>query len=105
MILVSGLCTGFESASGLSERRINSKNRNRCGTPPLRVSLRSRGGIIGGFWFCEYAIPARSIGMTAFCTQCGSALDASTRYCTNCGFENAADGTQGAAPAVGARGR
>jgi hypothetical protein len=40
--------------------------------------------------------------MTAFCTQCGSALGASTRYCTSCGLENAADAIQGPAPAVGA---
>jgi hypothetical protein len=44
MILVSGLCSGFQSACALSERRINLKNRNRCGTPPLRGSLRSRAG-------------------------------------------------------------
>jgi hypothetical protein len=38
--------------------------------------------------------------MTAFCTKCGSALSATTRYCTNCGTENLIDTNQGMAPAA-----
>src|SRR5471030_1787939 len=38
--------------------------------------------------------------MTAFCTKCGSALSATTRYCTNCGTENLIDTNQDRTPAV-----
>ena len=38
--------------------------------------------------------------MTAFCTKCGSALSATTRYCTNCGTENLMDTNQDMTPAV-----
>jgi hypothetical protein len=38
--------------------------------------------------------------MTAFCTKCGSALSATTRYCTNCAMENLIDTNQDMTPAV-----
>ena len=38
--------------------------------------------------------------MTAFCTKCGSALSATTRYCTNCGTENLMDTNQDMSPAI-----
>lgn len=38
--------------------------------------------------------------MKTFCTRCGTALSAGTRYCTNCGMENEIDANPDATPTV-----